>query len=145
VIFFPYTAAVNHYLRAELKYESDFTYEILTDRVQPWSYKEFENRYVVSADALSSAMRMNPDLKVYVAFGYYDAATPFAAAEYVLAHLRIPDEVHGNIMRRYYEAGHMMYLHEPSRVRQSADIGEFITWATGGEAPALEAGRERQP
>jgi carboxypeptidase C (cathepsin A) len=145
VIFFPYTAAVNHYLRAELKYESDVTYEILTDRVQPWSYKEFENRYVVSADALSSAMRMNPDLKVYVAFGYYDAATPFAAAEYVLAHLRIPDEAHGNIMRRYYEAGHMMYLHEPSRVRQSADIAEFITWATGGEAPALEAGRDGQP
>jgi carboxypeptidase C (cathepsin A) len=137
VIYFPYTAAVNQYLRAELEYESDFTYEILTDRVQPWSYKEFENKSVHSGENLAMAMRANPDLKVYVAFGYYDGATPFAAAEHVLAQLRIQGEAQDNIMRRYYEAGHMMYVHEPSRVAQSADIAEFLAWATGGPAPEL--------
>jgi carboxypeptidase C (cathepsin A) len=141
VIHYPYTAAVNHYLRAELGYESDVTYEILTDRVQPWSYKEFENRSVTTAEDLANAIRTNPDLKVYVGFGYYDGATPFAAAERVLALLRIPDEAQGSIMRRYYESGHMMYVHEPSRITQSAHIAEFIDWATGGQPPALEVDR----
>ena len=31
----PYAAALNHYVRAELGYESDLPYEILTSRVQP--------------------------------------------------------------------------------------------------------------
>lgn len=140
-ILFPYTAAINHYLRSELGYASDLTYEILTDRVKPWSYSEFENRSVHSAEDLSTAMRANPDLKVYVAFGYYDGATPFAAAEHVLAHLRIPSGSRNNVMSRYYEAGHMMYVHEPSRIAQSAHIAQFIDWATGGTAPALEVER----
>lgn len=126
VIQFPYTAAANHYFRAELRYETDLPYEILTDRVHPWSYSEFENRSVTSAEDLASAMRSNPDLKVYVAFGYYDGATPFAAAEHVFAHLRIPEHLRANITKEYYEAGHMMYVHEPSRVAQSRHIADFI-------------------
>ncbi|MFC7406854.1 S10 family peptidase [Georgenia alba] len=146
-IQFPYTAAVNHYLRAELGYDSDLTYEIITGRVQPWSYKEFENRSVTTAEDLASAMRANPDLKVYVAFGYHDGATPFAASEHVLAHLRLPAEAHGRIVRRYYEAGHMMYVHEPSRLAQSRDLVDFVAWGVGtgprpeSDGPATTAGR----
>ncbi|GGL87171.1 S10 family peptidase [Nakamurella endophytica] len=131
----PYTAAANHYLRAELGYESDLPYEILTDRVQPWSYREFENRSVSVLDDLAKAMRANPFLKVHVAFGYYDGATPMAAAEHCLAHLRIPDARRADISRRYYPAGHMMYVHEPTRVAQSADLADFVRWATGGPNP----------
>ena len=131
----PYTAAANHYLRAELEYSSDLAYEILTDRVQPWSYSEFENRSVTVVEDLAGAMRSNPFLKIYVAFGYYDGATPFAASEQQLAHLNIPSCLQSNISRRYYPAGHMMYVHEPSRVRQSADLAAFIGWATGGDDP----------
>lgn len=131
----PYTAAANHYLRAELEYTSDLTYEIISEKVQPWSYAEFENRAVCVVEDLAKAMRGNPFLKVHVAFGYHDGATPFAAAEHTLAQLGIPDSLRGNISRRYYEAGHMMYVHEPSRIAQSADLGAFIQWATGGENP----------
>lgn len=130
-IQFPYTAAVNHYLRAELGYDSDLTYEILTGRVRPWSYKEFENRSVTTAEDLASAMRANPDLLVYVGFGYHDGATPFAASEHVLAHLRIPADADDRIMRRYYPAGHMMYVHEPSRAAQSRHLADFIAWGAG--------------
>ena len=132
----PYTAAINHYLRAELGYSSDLPYEVLTANVWPWSYADFENRSVSVVDDLSAAMRGNPFLKVHVAFGYYDGATPFAAAEQTIAHLRIPSALHDNISGRYYEAGHMMYVHEPSRLTQSADLAEFVRWATGGPAPA---------
>ncbi|HEY3752199.1 MAG TPA: peptidase S10 [Pseudonocardiaceae bacterium] len=126
VILGPYTAAFNHYVRAELEYANDLPYEILTGRVQPWSYKEFEGASVTVAGKLSSAMRANPALKVYVACGYHDGATPYYAAEHVLAHLAIPATLRDNINVEYYPAGHMMYVHEPSRVAQSTHLAEFV-------------------
>ncbi len=125
----PYTAALNHYVRADLGYLSDLPYEVLTDRVYPWSYHEFEAKHVYVLDKLAEAMRVNPHLRVHVNCGYYDAATPFAAAEHDLAHLAIPAELAGNIEFAYYEAGHMMYLHEPSRIDQSARLVAFISGA----------------
>ena len=125
-IFFPYTAAFNQYVRAELGFQSDLEYEILTGRVQPWSYKEFEGRTVTTTEELSAALRGQPDLRVYVGFGYYDAATPFSASEYVLDHLDVPIERIDKIVRKYYPAGHMTYVHEESRRSQSADIAAFI-------------------
>ncbi|GAA1334778.1 S10 family peptidase [Saccharothrix algeriensis] len=126
----PYTAALNHYLRVELEYENDLPYEILTRSVHPWSYKEFEGTHVTVANKLSAAMRANPDLKVHIAYGHYDGATPYYAAEHVVAHLRIPAELHDNIESAYYPAGHMMYVHEPSRVQQSKDLAAFVQSAS---------------
>ena len=132
--------AANHYLRAELGYESDLPYEILTPKVWPWSYKDFENRSVSVVDDLSTAMRTNPYLKVHVAYGYHDGATPFAASEQVMAHLNVPEAARDNVSGRYYEAGHMMYVHEPSRLAQSQDLADFVAWATGGPHPEPLAG-----
>lgn len=122
----PYTAGINHYVRAELGYRNDLPYEILTDRVYPWSFREFEGVAVHVADRLAAAMRANPHLRVYVAAGYHDGATPHAAAEHTFAHLRIPDELRDNIAFHYFEAGHMMYVHEPSRLAQSAQLAAFV-------------------
>ena len=72
-------------------------------------------------------MRQNPHLQVHVAYGYYDGATPHFAAEDVIAHLNLPDELRANIEHKYYEAGHMMYVHEPSRHQQSKDLAAFVT------------------
>lgn len=122
-----YAAAFNHYVSGELEYHNDLPYEILSmDVNRAWSYKEFENSHVTTADKLAAAMRANRYLKVHVAFGYYDGATPYYAAEQVLAKLAIPEDRTGDIDRAYYDAGHMMYVHEPSRVRQSADLAAFI-------------------
>ena len=64
----PYTAALNHYVRAELEYENDLPYEILSsEAAKDWSFKEFENNHVTVADKLAEAMRANPHLKVHVA------------------------------------------------------------------------------
>ncbi|MDX6301027.1 MAG: hypothetical protein QOF53_2241 [Nocardioidaceae bacterium] len=123
----PYAAAFNHYVRDELGYENDLPYEQLTSRVQPWSYKDFEGRPVDVTPKLERAMRANPHLKVHVAYGYYDGATPHFAAEDVLAHLQIPEELRANIEHRYYEAGHMMYVHEPTRRKQGRDLADFVT------------------
>ncbi|TDV45470.1 S10 family peptidase [Actinophytocola oryzae] len=126
-----YTAALNHYVRAELEYPNDLPYEVLSEStIEGWSYKEFENAHVTVADKLASAMRANPHLKVHIASGYTDGATPYFATEHVLAHLQLPAELRSNIEVAYYEAGHMMYAHEPSRVQQSKDIAAFITKAS---------------
>jgi carboxypeptidase C (cathepsin A) len=123
----PYAAVLNHYVHAELGYHSDLLYEVLTDRVHPWSYKEFEGQHLHVLDKLAEAMRVNPFLRVHVACGYYDAATPYFAAEHDFAHLAVPAELRENIEFAYYEAGHMMYMHEPSRLDQSARLAEFVT------------------
>jgi carboxypeptidase C (cathepsin A) len=127
----PYTAALNHYVRAELEYLNDLPYEVLSGAVNGnWSYKEFENRQVTVADKLAEAMRANPHLKVHVASGHYDGATPYFATEHTLARLQIPDELRANLETVYYEAGHMMYVHEPSRLQQSDDLAAFIRSAS---------------
>ncbi|MBI3746354.1 MAG: peptidase S10, partial [Chloroflexi bacterium] len=95
-----------------------------------WSYKEFEGRSISVVDELGATMRANPDLKVHIACGYYDGATPHFAAEHVVARLPLPAELAGNVELAHYEAGHMMYVHEPSRIRQSADLASFIARST---------------
>jgi carboxypeptidase C (cathepsin A) len=129
----PYTAALNEYVRNDLGYENDLPYEILSGPThEAWSYKEFEGRPVSVVAQLGAAMRANPHLRVHIACGYYDGATPHFAAEHVVAHLPIPPELQGNVELAYYEAGHMMYVHEPSRLRQSADLADFIRRSTPG-------------
>jgi len=122
----PYSGVFNHYVRAELGYSSDLLYEVLTDKVQPWSFREFEAQHLYVLDRLAEAIRVNPHLRVHVACGYYDAATPYYAAEQDIAHLAIPDELTGNIEFAYYESGHMMYVHEPSRLDQAARLADFV-------------------
>ncbi|PRX49942.1 carboxypeptidase C (cathepsin A) [Prauserella shujinwangii] len=126
-----YSAGFNHYVRAELGYSNDLPYEILSmDVNREWSYSDFEGRPVSVVEDLSAAMRANPHLKVHVALGHYDGATPYYAAEHVLARLRIPEELRSNVETAYYPAGHMMYVHEPSRVRQAKDLGDFVRSAS---------------
>jgi carboxypeptidase C (cathepsin A) len=122
----PYTAALNHYVRADLEFESDLPYEILNFKVWPWSYKEFENRYVNVAETLRKAIAMNPSLRVMVLNGYYDLATPYSASDYVFSHLGIPDGLRANVVTHYYEAGHMMYVNLECLREMKRDIAAFL-------------------
>ncbi len=126
-----YASAFNHYVRTELDYESDLSYAVMADLHKSWSFKEFEGKPVDVTGALSRAMRANPHLLVHVAYGYHDGATPYWAAEDSFAHLDVPENLLANIEHHHYEAGHMMYVHEPSRVRQSSDLAAFVTRAVG--------------
>ena len=125
----PYTAALNDYVRSELNYESDLPYEIMTNRVRPWSYAEFENAYVDVARTLREAMHTNPALKVFVANGYFDLATPYFATQYTFNHLGLDASLQGNLRMSYFEAGHMMYVHLPSLEKLKADLADFLAWA----------------
>ena len=126
----PYTGTFYDYVRGELKFEVDLPYEILSEKVFPWSYAEHENQYVNVADTLRKAMAINPYLKVYVANGYYDLATPYFATEYTFNHLGIDHSLQTNISMGYYEAGHMMYIHKPSLAKMKDELAKFIQEAS---------------
>lgn len=123
----PYTAAFNDYIRAELKFETDLPYEILSEKVwMNWSYGYFQNQYVNVAETLRQAMTFNKYLKVFVANGYYDLGTPYFATEYTFDHLGLDASLQKNISMAYYDAGHMMYVHMPSLKAMKKDLTKFI-------------------
>ncbi|MCM2374237.1 S10 family peptidase [Aporhodopirellula aestuarii] len=132
-VFGPFTSAMNQYLRDELKVEEDRVYEVLTSKVHPWDYSEFENRFVDASSTLRKAITDNPFLRVYAACGYYDLATPSFAMEYTRHHLGLPAELRGNFTMGFYEAGHMMYVHEPSLRKLRDDLIEFYKSALEDE------------
>jgi carboxypeptidase C (cathepsin A) len=121
-----YSAAFNHYVRSELGFESDLPYNILNMAVWPWSYKEFENRFVNVGETMRKAMSGNPNLKVIVANGYFDLATPYFATDYTFKHLALDASLAPNIRMTFYPAGHMMYVHAPSLAQLKTDLSAFI-------------------
>ena len=127
----PYTATFNHYIREELGYRSDLAYEILSfDVNKAWKW-ETENAHVDVAETLRKAMTMNPHLKVHVANGYFDLATPHFATEYTFNTLGLSAELSENISMSYYEAGHMMYVHPGSLEALYTALRSFVETAAG--------------
>jgi carboxypeptidase C (cathepsin A) len=121
-----FTAAWNQYVRTELKFDSELPYEVLTGRVQPWSFDDYENRYVNVAQSLRTAMTQNASLKVFIGAGYYDLATPFFSAEYTVNHMDFEPKLRDHISLGYYEAGHMMYTQLKSLQKAKQDIARFL-------------------
>jgi carboxypeptidase C (cathepsin A) len=72
-------------------------------------------------------MAQNPGLRVFVANGYYDLATPYAATKYTVDHLGGDPKLRDRVTMAYYEAGHMMYIHAPSRAKLRADVAKFLS------------------
>ncbi|MBX3294530.1 MAG: peptidase S10 [Acidobacteria bacterium] len=122
----PYTATLNDYVRRELGFKTDLEYYILGGGItQPWNWNT-NNGWADTTQALSSAMRKNPYMKVFLASGYYDMATPYFAADYTFASLNLEPEIRRNISTSYYEAGHMMYIEVGSLRKLKDDIRTFI-------------------
>lgn len=128
-LFGPFTACLNDYMRRDLNYQDRRVYEILTGKVQPWSYDRFEGRYVDASETLRQAMTANPFLKLFVACGYYDLATPHHAMQYTLDHLGLSPERMKNVSVHHYEGGHMMYVHGPSMDQLRLDLAAFYEQA----------------
>lgn len=122
-VFGAFTAAANHYFLTDLKYKKDLEYKALTN-VQPWDW-DSENCYFDVSDSLRSTMTKNGNLRVFVANGYYDMATPFFETEYTFNHLRLNPLLWPHITMRYYEGGHMMYIDEPILKQMKADLKDY--------------------
>jgi carboxypeptidase C (cathepsin A) len=136
-----YAATFSHYLATELnvEMERDYAFSGGPQLGRNWKWRTapegqfWEPAYVNTARDLSRALRRNSGLRVMVASGYYDFATPFFDAEYTFArHAILPER----ITMTYYEAGHMMYLHRPSLDRLMIDARAFIRAGSGTSTSA---------
>jgi len=124
-----FTAATNSYLRDELKFQSEDRYQ-MSGGVQ-WNWNRQGSRGWLTSTYVGTdlvqALISNPALKVEIENGYYDLATPFFATEYTVDHLAgLPPELKGNISEKYYDAGHMMYLHVPDLAKLKRNVAAFI-------------------
>lgn len=126
----PYTSVFNDYVRRELNFKSDSEYWILGGGINsPWNWN-VDNAYADTSQALGSAMRKNPYMKVFVAQGYYDMATPYFAAEYSVSAMNLDPQIRRNFSFEYYEAGHMMYIEKNSLKKLKDDVTGFIQNST---------------
>ncbi|HEY0783819.1 MAG TPA: peptidase S10, partial [Thermoanaerobaculia bacterium] len=124
-----FVAAMNRYLREELKSRSDLPYEALSEPTgQAWD-SGTPLGYLYTGDNLRAAMTENEKLKVFVAAGRYDLVTTATAARYQLNHLGLSPALRGNLTLREYEGGHMMYLVEAELAKLKADLATFYAAA----------------
>lgn len=134
----PFANAVNLYLREELGYKTDLTYNIWGP-VRPWRRDEGAN----TGEMLRSAMNKNPYMKVLVQGGYFDAATDYFSAVYTISHLQPGGELRDRFRFAWYESGHMMYLRKADLAASNQDLREFIAWCLEEEAGYPRQRRER--
>jgi carboxypeptidase C (cathepsin A) len=123
----PFTAAFQSYMRNELNYKTDMYY-YTSGGIQPWDYG-VQNGFGDTTSLLINALTKNPYMKVLVAAGYYDLATPFFAVEYTFNHMGLNPDMHKRISWAYYQAGHMLYIDSDSHAKMHHDIGEFLSSA----------------
>jgi len=132
-----WTAAINGYLHNDLKYgqEStywssggaggDFTWDLRHHAPEGPPANDVETGANVMPD-LAFRMKLNPRMKIMLAGGYYDLATPYFEGIYEMHHLQIPKALQSNISYHYYEAGHMIYVNEEILKQFRADVAGFI-------------------
>src|SRR5437763_4752434 len=125
----PYTATFNNYVRSELGFKSDLEYYILGGGVGRWDFGA-DNTYADTSEALRSAFAKNPYMRLMVACGYYDLATPYFAAQYTLKHMGLDPSLQSNVSLSYYEAGHMMYIDKNSLAELKRNAANFVQSAT---------------
>ena len=89
-----------------------------------WNYKrQGPMQGDTYADELAWAMRRNPDLRVFVASGYYDLVTTPADAKAQIAAAELPED---RVSFKEYESGHMLYLGGTSEAFAD-DLRAFLT------------------
>ena len=125
----PYTAVFNNYVRTELGYKVDMPYRVFAyeePEFRKWEWGSADQGFPNTAPGLRAAMVKNPYLKVLVMEGYYDLATPYAAANYSIDHLDLGPEYRKNVSFATYESGHMVYIESGAHAKMKRDLVEFM-------------------
>ena len=140
-----YTTAINDYLRMELEFGKDETYKpsIWDDVGKLWEFRHkapggpIDNQGFGSATNtmpdLAFTMKSNPKMRVMLAGGYFDLATPYFEGIFEMRHLPIPRSLQQNISYKYYESGHMVYLNESVLQQFKADVAQFVRDTESGK------------
>lgn len=128
-----YVSAFNAYVRDSLHYgeAEEFKPEIDLSKFWVMAHKTPGQDLPVQGATnvmpdLAMALKYNPQLKVLVAGGYYDLATPYYEGWFEMHHLPIPDSLQKNIEFAYFPSGHMVYAHQQSLKGLHDAVAEFI-------------------
>ena len=120
----PFSAAMNSYVRHELKFVNDLPYELI-GKVQPWKY-DAQDSYPGTGDKLASAMNQNPYMKVLVLGGRCDLVCPIDTAHYSIDHMALDANYRTNVTYAEFDAGHMMYINLPDLQKMQTVILNFL-------------------
>jgi len=120
----PFSAAMNSYVRSELKFEDDLPYELLAG-VQPWNYGA-RNTYASAGGQLAGMMNQNPYMKILVLGGRCDLVCPIDTVHYALDHMQLDPAYRTNITYTEFDAGHMMYINLPDLQKMHQTVEDFI-------------------
>jgi carboxypeptidase C (cathepsin A) len=133
-----FVSLLKDYLGRGLGYRNDRPFLHSNPEVRPWNYHEADrtegyntNAYANYAETLRAAMAENPYLKVLVASGRYDLATPYFATDYTVDHMQLDDRARANLRVAYYDAGHMMYVRKADHRKLRQDFVTFLREAVG--------------
>ena len=115
-----FTPAINHYIRHELKFNTDIKYNMFGN-VNPWDRRKNNTR-----EGLRKAMAQNPYLNVLFQSGYYDGATTYFNAKYTLWQIDPSGVMRDRLSFKGYRSGHMMYLRRADLETANNDLRAFI-------------------
>ena len=129
-----YISGFLDYFHGDLKVDKNLNYAVTagTRKGFKWDWNHEGNLAWGTQAAINTGIDMaealsrDPNMKVLVLNGIYDLATVFYGVEHSIDHLGLTKEIKDNIIMKYYEAGHMMYTHEPSLEKFKNDVSEFI-------------------
>lgn len=129
----PYTSVFGDYVKTELGFQSDSVYYVLGGGIGRWDFDTAGGRagFADTTQALRRAFAKNPFLQVYIAEGFYDAATPYFAVEYTFNHMGLTPEAHKNITRGHFKAGHMVYIDNDSMTKLKQDVDALFDRTAG--------------
>ncbi len=135
-----YTQGFLDYFHGELGVSKDLMYTTTAGRRDgfKWDWKHQGNMNwggamqgaINTAPDMARALSRDPNMKVLILNGLFDIATVFYGVEHTINHMGLEPEIKKNIIMEYYEAGHMMYTHQPSIVKFRNDVVKFITETT---------------
>ncbi len=124
----PFTRAFLAYARDELGFVTELGYRLLDGEVnQHWNWQDERGSSRASVGAteeLTRALSLHPRMRVFIAHGLTDLATPYMTSRYIVDHM--PEKVRsGRVGLKLYPGGHMMYLRTASRHQLRDDAMTF--------------------
>lgn len=123
----PYTAMLHDYLGRVLGYRTDAPYNIMGGGVwEQWDWGSAAEGTPDVSESLRKAFARNSHMKLFIASGYYDLATPYFATKHTIAHMGLDPTVKANITTAEYPAGHMMYIDTACLRQLKADVAAFL-------------------
>jgi carboxypeptidase C (cathepsin A) len=111
------TSAFVQYVREELGFRTDITYRVLNEEVnRRWDFGTTPTRqgYAGVLGDLQQARAGNPGMRILIAHGYTDLATPYMASRFLISQLA-PLAGAPPVRVEVYSGGHMMYMRADSR------------------------------